>query len=64
MKYSAISTGRKHAFNLLTVNTVRFVLQARFYYAEVATRPVSHAEYSEFDMEAESDTSDDWKQPK
>lgn len=29
-----------------------------FHYAEVAARPVSHAEYSGFDMEAESDTSD------
>lgn len=61
VKSSAVSTGRKHAFNLLTVNTVPFVLQAGFHDAEVAAWPVSHAEHSEFDMEAESDV---WQQPK
>lgn len=59
MKSRATSTGGEHAFNLLAVNTVCFVLPVRFFHdAEVAARPVSHAEYSGFDMEAESDTSD------
>lgn len=42
----------------MTVDAARFVLWTNFHDAEVAARPMSHADCSEFDTEAESDASD------
>lgn len=54
-----ISDGAEQKNRLsVTVDAACFVLCANFHYAEVAAQPMSHADYSKFDTEAECDASD------